>query len=65
MKTQTLELIIEELAAQLAGERWYSQSLREENTKLKEELAEMKKLLHGRCETCGKSGREESDHAEL
>lgn len=63
MKTQTFEIIIEELASALDIERLISKSLREENSKLKEELAEMKKLLDSRCEACLR--REESDYAEL
>lgn len=63
MNSTTLEMIIEELASALQTERWISKSLREENSKLKEELAEMKKLLDSRCEACLR--REESDNAEL
>lgn len=52
MKTQTLEVIIEELASALQIERLVSQSLREENTKLKETAEELKKLLDSKCDAC-------------
>ena len=52
MKTETLELIIEELARALNTERWVNKTLSEENAKLKAELAEVKKLLDSKCDAC-------------
>jgi regulator of replication initiation timing len=45
MKTETLEMIIEELASALQTERWMSKSLREENSKLKDEVEKLQNDL--------------------
>lgn len=43
MKTETLELIIEELAEALNLERWRLKAAEEEITKLKKEIKELEK----------------------
>lgn len=66
MKTQTLEMIIEELATALQTERWVNKSQREKIAELEEEIGVLKKLLDNRCDACGKSVIKESDsRAEL
>lgn len=52
MKTETLELIIEELASALSLERWRSATAEAESAKLKAEIAELKSLLDSKCEGC-------------
>ena len=47
MKTETLELVIEELTAALTLERWRNERLKDENAALKDEVVELMKAKEG------------------
>lgn len=63
MKTETLEMIIEELASALNAERWINESQREKIVRLEEEIGVLKGLLDSRCEGCaGRAAMTEGDN---